>query len=190
LVYRGSFLRKRRWVQCSAPNRLTIHQQTGQARRLLDDPDAACQRIGQGAFNAERARRLSAQWKAAHLFLNKCRGCTTSHQVRPSNLCHGPQAAGLRLCGKWRARPAHMSAPDPCTHQGPSRSGTLPGFGPSRGLWTCMYIGPSVLLWGSGLTEAWCLFLPRGALWPAHPVGSGAVLRVARRRRMGAMSSC
>jgi hypothetical protein len=27
-------------------------------------------------------------------------------------------------------------------------------------------------------------------LWPAHPVELGAVLRVARRRRMGAMSLC
>ena len=59
LVYRGNFWRKRRWVQCFAPNRLTIRQQSGQACRLPDDPDAACQRIGQGAFNAERACRLS-----------------------------------------------------------------------------------------------------------------------------------
>jgi hypothetical protein len=51
-----------------------------------------------------------------------------------------------------------------------------------------MYMGSGVLLWGSGLTEVWCLSLPRGALWPAHPVGSGAVLRVARRRHMGAVS--
>jgi hypothetical protein len=33
--------------------------QTGQARRLLDDHDAVCQRIGQDAFNIERACRLS-----------------------------------------------------------------------------------------------------------------------------------
>jgi hypothetical protein len=50
--------------------------------------------------------------------------------------------------------------------------------------------GFSVLLWWSGLTGVWCISLPRGALWPAHPVGSGAVLRVARRCRMGAVSSC
>jgi hypothetical protein len=31
-----------------------------------------------------------------------------------------------------------------------------------------------------------CLFLPHGTLWPAHAVGSGVVLRVAWRRRMGA----
>jgi hypothetical protein len=140
--------------------------------------------MGRDALNAERARRSSAQWQAARLFLNKCRDCTTSRQVRPNSLCHGPQAAGLRLCGKRRARPAHVSAPDPCTHQGPSRSGTLLGFGPTRGLRTCMYIGARCPF------EVWCLFLPRGAFWPAHPVGSGAVLRVARRRRMGAMSPC
>jgi hypothetical protein len=140
--------------------------------------------MGRDALNAERARRPSAQWQAARLFLNKCRGCTTSCQVRPGSLCHGPQAAGLRLSGKWRARPAHVSAPDPCTHQGPSRSGTLLEFGPTRRLRTCMYI------WWSGLIGVWCLSLPRGALWPAYPVRSGAVLRVARRRRMGAVSPC
>jgi hypothetical protein len=146
--------------------------------------------MGWDTLNAERARRPSVQWQAARLFLNKCRGCTTSHQVRPSSLCHGPQAAGLRLSGKWRARPTHVSAPDPCTHQGPSRSGTLLEFGPTRRLRTCMYIGvrcPSV---GIRTYWVWCLSLPRGALWPAHLVGSGTVLRVARRRRMGAVSSC
>jgi hypothetical protein len=146
--------------------------------------------MGWDALNAERAHRPSAQWQAACLFLNKCRGCMTSRQVRPGSLCHGPQAAGLRLSGKWRARPTLVSAPDPCTHQGPSRSGTLLEFGPTRRLWTCMYIGVQCPSGGSGLTEVWRLSLPRGALWPAHPVGSGAVLRVARRRRMGAVSSC
>jgi hypothetical protein len=133
--------------------------------------------MGRDALNAERARRPSAQWQATRLFLNKCRGCTTSRQVWPDSLCHGPQAAGLHLSGKWRARPTHVSALDPCTHQGPSRSVTLLEFGPTRRLWTCMYIGVR------------CPSLPRGALWPAHPVGSGAVLRVARRRRMGAVYS-
>jgi hypothetical protein len=142
----------------------TVYQQTQQARCLLDDLDAACQRMGRDALNAERARRPSAQWQATRLFLNKCKGCTTSRQVRFGSLCHGPQVAGLRLCGKWRARPAHVSAPDPCTHQGPSRSGTLPGFGPTRGLRTCMYIGARCSSVGSGLTEARCLSLPRGAL--------------------------
>jgi hypothetical protein len=73
--------------------------------------------MGRDALNDERARRPSAQWQAARLFLNKCRGCTTSRQVRPDSLCYGPQAASLRLSGKWRARSAHVSAPDPCTHR-------------------------------------------------------------------------
>jgi hypothetical protein len=107
--------------------------------------------MGRNTLNTERARRPSAQWQAARLFLNKCRGCTTSRQVRPSSLCHGPQAAGLRLSGKWRARPVHVSAPDPCTPQGPSRSGTLLESGPTRGLRTCMYIGARCLMWGPDL---------------------------------------
>jgi hypothetical protein len=43
-------------------------------RRLLDDLDAACQRMGWDTLNAERTRHLSAQWQAARPFLNKCRG--------------------------------------------------------------------------------------------------------------------
>jgi hypothetical protein len=97
--------------------------------------------MGRDTLNVERTRRPSAQWQAARLLLNKCRGCTTSRQVRPDSLCHGPQAAGLRLSEKWRARPAHVSAPDPCTYQGPPCSGTLLGFGPTRRLRTYMYRG-------------------------------------------------
>jgi hypothetical protein len=106
--------------------------------------------MGRVALNVEGARRLSAQWQATRLFLNKCRGCTTSRQVRPGGLCHGPQAAGLYLSGKWRARPAHVSVSDPYTHQGPPRSGTLLEFGPTRRLRTYIYIGvrcPSVGVW-------------------------------------------
>jgi hypothetical protein len=161
-----------------------------QARRLLGDLDAACQRMGRDALIAERARRPSAQWQAARPFFNKCRGSTTSRQVRPDSLCYRPQAAGLRLSGKWRARPGHVSAPDPCSHQGPSRSRTLLRFGPIRRLRTYMYRVPVSFCGGSGHTGMCCLFLPRGALWPAHAVRSGAVPRVARRRRMGAASSC
>jgi hypothetical protein len=128
-------------TQCAACHRRTVRQQTQQARRLLDDPDAACQRMGRDTLNAERARPPSAQWQAARPLLNKCRGYTALRQARPDGLCHGPQAAGLRLRGEQRARPAHVSAPDPCIPQGPSRSGTLPGFGPTPGLRTCMYTG-------------------------------------------------
>jgi hypothetical protein len=71
LAYRGSFLQKGRWVQCSARNRRTVCQQTGWARRLLDGPDAISQQIGQGTFNVEKACRLSAWWQAARPFHNK-----------------------------------------------------------------------------------------------------------------------
>jgi hypothetical protein len=111
-------------------------------RAVLDDLDAACQRMGQDTLSTERARRPSAQWQAARPFFNKCRGCMTSRQVWPDSLCHGPQAAGLRLSGKWRARPGHVSARDPCSHQGPSRSWTLLRYGPTRRLRTYMYRVP------------------------------------------------
>jgi hypothetical protein len=61
--------------------------------------------MGQDTFNAERARRPSAQWQATCLFLNKCRGCMTFRQGRLGSLCHGPQAAGLCLSGKRRRGP-------------------------------------------------------------------------------------
>jgi hypothetical protein len=128
-------------TQCTAWCGCTVCQQTQQARRLLDDLDTACQWMGRHALNAERACRPSAQWQAACPFFNKCRGCTTSCQVLARCLCYGPQAAGLRLSEKWRARLGHVSAPDPCSYQGP-RSGTLLGFGFTRRLRTYMYRGP------------------------------------------------
>jgi hypothetical protein len=64
---------------------------------------------------------------------------------------------------------------------------------PSWELRTCTYRGP-VSLCGSldpsihpGM---YYLSLPRGALRPAHVVGSGAILRVARKCCAGAASSC
>jgi hypothetical protein len=114
--------------------------------------------MGRDALNAERARRPSAQWQAARPLLNKCRGCTTSRQVRPGSLCHGPQAAGLRLSWKWRARPGHVSASDPCSYQGPPRSGTLLRFGPTRGLRTYMYRGPVSFCGGPNLLG--CVVFP------------------------------
>jgi hypothetical protein len=128
-------------TQYAAWHGRTIRQQTQQARRLLDDLDAACQWMGHDTLNAERARRPSAQWQAERPLLNKCRGYTALRQAWPDGLCHGPQTAGLRLRGERRARPAHVSAPDPCIPQGPSHFGTLPGFGPTLGLWTYMYTG-------------------------------------------------
>jgi hypothetical protein len=46
-------------TQCAAWHEHTVRQQTQQARRLLDDLDAACQRMGRDTLNAERARRPS-----------------------------------------------------------------------------------------------------------------------------------
>jgi hypothetical protein len=75
----------------------TVCQQIGRARRLLDDLDVVCQRIGQDILNAERARRPSACWQAARPLRNKCRGCAALgalRQARPIGLCHGPQPRG------------------------------------------------------------------------------------------------
>jgi hypothetical protein len=63
---------------------------------------------------------------------------------------------------------------------------------PSWELRICTYRGP-VFLYG-GLDpmmhpRTYYLSLPRGALRPAHAVGSGAVLRVAWRRRVRTTSS-
>jgi hypothetical protein len=106
-------------------------------RRLPGDPDAACQRIGQGALNAERACRPSAWWQAARPLHNKCRGCTTlwaSRQAHPVGLRHGPLATRQQrvsaLSGEHRVRPGHVSALDPCMRRGPLRPGTLLRPGP------------------------------------------------------------
>jgi hypothetical protein len=88
---------------------------------------------------------------AARPLLNKCRGCTTSRQARPNSLCHGPQTVGLHLSRKWRARPGHVSPPDPCSYQGPLRSGTLLRFGPTRRLQTYIYRGPMSFCGGPDL---------------------------------------
>jgi hypothetical protein len=109
--------------------------------------------MGRDTLNAERARRPSAQWQAARPFPNKCRGCMTSRQVRPDSLCHGPQVVGLLLNGKWRARPGHVSAPDPSSYQGPPCSGTLLRFRPIRRLRTYMYRGPVSFCGGPDLLE-------------------------------------
>jgi hypothetical protein len=86
--------------------------------------------------------------------------------------------------------------PDTCQHRTPAHTRVLLVPGPC---WGSDLPGGSELicigvrcpsLWGSRLTGMCCLFLPRDALWPAHAAGSGAISRVARRRRMGAASSC
>jgi hypothetical protein len=92
----------------------------------------------------------------------------------------GSGEQGLDTCQhRTPAYPKVLLVPEPC------RGSDLPwGSGP-----VCIQ-GPGDPLWGSGLIEAWCLSSPRGALWPAHPVELGAVLRAARKRRMGAMPLC
>jgi hypothetical protein len=75
-----------------------------------------------------------------HVFSSINAGAARLHvRFRPGSLCRGPQATGLHLSGKWRARLGHVSAPDPCSYQGPPRSGTLLRFGSIRGLRTHMY---------------------------------------------------
>jgi hypothetical protein len=125
--------------------------------------------MGRDTLNAERARRPLAQWQTARLLLNKCRGCLTLRQVRPGSLCHGPQAAGLRLSGKWRARPAHVSAPDPCSYQGLPCSGTLLGFKPTQRLRTYMYRSPVPFCGGPDLLG--CI------VFPCHLAPFGLLMR-------------
>jgi hypothetical protein len=108
--------------------------------------------------------------------------------------------AGFYLSGERRARSGHVSAPDPCLCRGPLRPRTLPRFGPHSGgpdmypreLCARTYRG-SVFLYGCPdpmvLPGTYHPSSPRGALRPAHVVGSGAALRVTRRCRMGAAPS-
>jgi hypothetical protein len=119
-------------------------------------------------FNAERARRPSAQWQAARLFLNKCRGCTTFCQGRPGSLCHRPQAAGLRLSGKRRQGPHTCQRRTP-THTrvllapGPCWSSDLPG---GSGL---VYRGPMFFRGGPAL--------PGCGVFPCHVASFGLPIR-------------
>jgi hypothetical protein len=80
--------------------------------------------------------------------------------------------AGFRLSGECRARPGHVSAPDPCLCRGPPRPGTLlrpephSGGGDRGPTWGTRHVssgapdwhsqGSSVPLWRSG---------PKGASW-------------------------
>jgi hypothetical protein len=95
------------------------------------------QRIGQVAFNAERARRLSVWWQATRPLRNKWRGCAafrglTSGPARwlMSRATSHMAAAGLCLSKERRARPGHVPALDPYSCRGRPRPGILPRPGP------------------------------------------------------------
>jgi hypothetical protein len=48
------------WAQCTSQHGCTVWQWGGQAHRLQDGLDVACQLSGQDTLNAEGAHRLSA----------------------------------------------------------------------------------------------------------------------------------
>jgi hypothetical protein len=109
-------------------------------------------------------------------------------------------AAGFRLSGERRARPGHVSAPNPCLCRDPLRLGTLLRPGPHSGgpdmspreLQARTHRGPVSLCGGPDPTVLPGMYYPsspRGALRPAHVVGSGAALRVIWRCRTGAAPS-
>jgi hypothetical protein len=123
----------------------------------------------------------------------------SAHWLMSRATSHAP-AASFRLSGERRARPRHVPALDPCLCRGPLRSGTLPRPGPHSGgpsmspreLRTRTHRGPVFLCGGPDPTVhpgMYYLSSPRGALRPAHVVGSGAALRVTWRCRTGAASS-
>jgi hypothetical protein len=108
--------------------------------------------------------------------------------------------AGFRLSGEHRARPGHVSAPDPCLCRGPLHPGTLPRFRPHSGgpgmspreLRARTYRGPVFLCGGPNptvLPGTYHPSSPRCFLRHAHVVGSGVTLRVTRRRRTGVAPS-
>jgi hypothetical protein len=117
-------------------------------------------------------------------------------------------AVGLRLSRERRARPGHVSVPDRCSRRGPLRLGTSLRCGPYLGGPGVLPRDPSCLLgsprlvcteglvpYGGGPDSmmhpaVYHLSSPRGALRPAHVVGSGATLRVTWRGRTGAAPSC
>jgi hypothetical protein len=109
-------------------------------------------------------------------------------------------AAGFCLSGERRARPGHVSAPDPFLCRGPLHPGTLPRLGPHSGgpgmspqeLRAHTHRGPVFLCGGldpTVLPGTYYPSSPRGALRPAHMMGSGVALRVTWRCRTGAAPS-
>jgi hypothetical protein len=106
-------------------------------------------------------------------------------------------AASFRLSGERRARPGHVSAPDPCLYPGPLRLGTLlrPEF---SGDPTCLLGSSELVLTGVRCSSAevrtqrcflGCIILPRHVVpldlpmwWGRVPlsVWPGGVVRVHR----------
>jgi hypothetical protein len=116
-------------------------------------------------------------------------------------------AVGLRLSGERRVKPGHVSAPDPCLCRGPPRPGTLLRSGPRLGGPRTHPRDPACLPRSSRLVPHRGLVflcggpdpvvlpgmyypsLPRGALRPAHVLGSGVTPRVTWRSHTCAASS-
>jgi hypothetical protein len=131
------------------------------------------------------------------------RGLTPGSACWPmSRAASHAAAAGLRLSEERRARPRHVPAPNHYSCRGPPRPGTLLRPGPYSEGPGAHPRDPACLLRSSGLvrtgvrcpsvevqTRMYYLSLTRGALRPAHVVGSGVVLRVAWRRRTCTTSS-
>jgi hypothetical protein len=166
--------------------------------------------MGQGALNAERARRPSAWWQAARPFRNKCKwmygpcvrlgplAYVTGHKPCGSS---GPLPKWEALGKAWtRAGTGPQLMPGSSSPRDLAKARTLlrgawslfegPGM-PSWELRTRSYRGPVSL---GGLDPSmhlgmYYLFLPRGALSPAHVAGSGAALRMTWRCGTGAAPS-
>jgi hypothetical protein len=124
-------------------------------------------------------RRLLAWWQAALPFSNKCRGCLAWWalcQAWPVGLCVGPQV----MWQQWAVQDKvwTRASTGPLPPPGFSSSLDLANAGAFQGIrytflgpWTCMYRGPVSFCGGPDLatnTGMYSLFLPRGALGPAH----------------------
>jgi hypothetical protein len=127
----------------------TVWQWTGQARRLQDGLDAACQLSGHVTINAEAARPLQ----------NKCRDRAAYKpyvRLRPLAYFTGNKPRGSigslpeRGAQAHMIKPGHASVPDPCLGQGIPCPGTS--------LWVARTLlggirtpskGPGTLTWES-----------------------------------------
>jgi hypothetical protein len=105
--------------------------------------------------------------------LHSCMGLTSGLARWPMLRATSRAAvAGLRLSGERRARPGHVSAPDPCLCRGPLRPGTLlrpephsGGPGTHRGARHALLGAPDLYVQGSGVPLR--RSEPDGASWDA-----------------------